>query len=230
MRYCLLCFLTMASCGGPSLEATPIAASEPSTAAEPPSPDEANAAPSPDEARAAQSPGSAEPPEVRPVESPVAAAPETAALPTLAPVPGSLRLVVVHSGELLGSEERQLTRFLRRIGRGRSAERATPVAAESAAAQRWLDGTGHEVPEAWARSETVLALRFGAVQERSGRRISCGVVGAVVLRPGTPTPFYSERASPNPTATHVGCGRPRIDDERWAAFIDSLLDGLPGAS
>lgn len=225
MRLSWLCVLALAACGGPASERS----------SEVPSPTQGSApaaAPATGDEPAGEAAEEAPEPVAEAATGGTAAEEENAARaqPTLAPVAGSLRIVIVHEGELLASEERQVERFVARVGRGRSAERATSDPTESAAAVGWLEGTGSPVPEAWATNEMVLALRFGPIEEqRSGRR-SGGIVGVVVLRPGADAPHYSERVA---QSTPRGCGtcqRPRFEGGDWADFVDGLLDHLTGAS
>lgn len=214
MRLSLCCVLAVASCGGGPPEspgadpgATPLAAPAERTQT------------------AAAAPREEAPEAERPPAADEAPTEELTVTATLTPVAGSVRVVVLHGGALLASEERQVERFMRGVGRGRSAERATPDGAEVAAAERWLEGTGHDVPEAWASSERVVVLRFGPIEERrSGARVSGGVVGVVVLRPGADEPTYSERVAQDPPPGCGTCQRPRFRGQDWASFVDALLD------
>jgi hypothetical protein len=145
----------------------------------------------------------------------------------LAPIAGSIRVVALHDGEeLLGSEQRLLTRFTRDIGRGHDASLATPDADEIAGATTWLDQGGTPTPLAWRQSEVVVLLRFAPPRQlRRGRRASAGLRDLVVLRPGSNQASYRERTQ---LAPPTGLPPQPLDVRALGRLIHDLLGDLMG--
>ena len=147
---------------------------------------------------------------------------EDGPLPT--PPPGSLRLVVVSGGELLGSEERALAAIETRLARGRTLTRAALDAPEVAVARAWLEeGTRpHALPSVWLSSETVVVLRVATprvMHARGGRhparRVSRGLAGMLVFRWPDHEPIFESRVG-DPAATD-------FRDERLADRVVALV-------
>ncbi len=152
-----------------------------------PAPNEESESPAQTESDQSPTPSEAQP------ESPTGSAQSAA----FEPVAGSVRLVVVHDAELLGSETRRIAQIARRLGRGRTLADDAPSEAEAQAALGWIEGTGRQVPERWARDETIVALHVGVPRTlRSGRRVSRGLIGVAVFRPGAEAPWFDARIDP----------------------------------
>ncbi len=126
----------------------------------------------------------------------------------LSPVPGSVRLVVVHDADLLGSETRRLDAIAAHMGRSRTVTHEEPTEDEAELARRWIDGSERAVSPRWAHDETVVLIRVASPDvRRSGQRVSKGLSGFVVLRPGVTEAFFHARidaASAWPLASESG--------------------------
>lgn len=110
---------------------------------------------------------------------------------------GTLRLVIVPGGELLGSETRALTELRKKITKSWSgtvqAEDATPV--ENMAAQQLFVGPPplSELPPGWQSAELVVALQILPPVGDKGKRLSQGFGAFAILRPPSKQPIFLQR-------------------------------------
>ncbi|HLU66838.1 MAG TPA: hypothetical protein VKZ63_11205 [Kofleriaceae bacterium] len=138
-------------------------------------------------------------------------------------MPGSLRVVILHSGELLRSEERALKGVRKALTSRKGATMAEASAEEATAARALLSGqAGAGLPPAWRTVETVVVLEVLPPAGKAPRRTSQGLGGVLVLRPPTAAPFYREVVDPA-VGAHLG-------GEKLTEWIRDLAALEPGGS
>ena len=153
-------------------------------------------------------------------------APPTAQyVPRQAPAPtGSVRLVVVRQGELLGSEKRalaDLTHALEKQVGALTVVGAQPSGEEATAGLAVLgDATPSHIPVTWSSARTVVIVQVLGPRGTKPNRTSSGVGGIAVLRPPSATPIYLERVKGD------GLGAPLSGDMAgWIAGAVALAGG-----
>lgn len=114
---------------------------------------------------------------------------------TPAAAAGTLRVVVVHGGELLGSEARAVRELQARLLRDRQDGAAVVEASgeEAAAARAVLAGGAAALHPGWREVETVVILEVRPPRgAKKGSRTTGGVGGVAILRPPAAEPVYRE--------------------------------------
>ncbi|MBL9005215.1 MAG: hypothetical protein JNJ46_13260 [Myxococcales bacterium] len=109
------------------------------------------------------------------------------------------RVIVVHEGELLGSESRVIAALQKQLSTMSSRPllltEASP--AEKAAAMPWLAASLPSIPAAWPEpwkdAQTVVVLQVLAPRGKKPQRTSGGLGGRLVFRAPEKAPVYVER-------------------------------------
>lgn len=151
--------------------------------------------------------------------SPDGLLPHPASAPT-----GSVRMVIVRGGELLGSEKRAIQDLTHALGKKvgvLTVVGARPSGAEATAGLAVLgDATPARIPATWSAAQTVVILQLLPPSGAKPNRVSRGVGGIAVLRPPSATPIYVERV------TGDGLGEPlSADMADWIAGVATLAGG-----
>ena len=132
-------------------------------------------------------------------DTPVAKVPDEAPEPpppAVKPAPGSVRVAIVHEGELLKSEARAVAKLEKVLGKhkGIALDLGAASDEEKTAWQAYagLAAPPEAVPAPWRSFETVVVLQVLAPREKRGKRYARGVGDVLILRPPSAQPVYRE--------------------------------------
>ncbi|MEZ4401122.1 MAG: hypothetical protein R3B06_13945 [Kofleriaceae bacterium] len=151
-----------------------------------------------------------------------------AAASTAAPTPAGLtRVVIVHAPELLGSEQKGLTRLTATLARARPSVAVVEASADEAAlARAWLDAPDQPtapppLPPAWTDAPVVVVVEALPPIGTKPKRTSGGLGGWLVFRPPAVAPVIVERG--------LGVGG-ALSDPDLAASVRAVITIAAGAT
>lgn len=123
------------------------------------------------------------------------------ASPLPAAEPAPVRIVIVHEGELLGSESKALAELEKKLSKKTVVKLGDATPSETAAARACLGkvapSTPGPLPPEWLGAETVVVLEVLPPAGKKPNRITRGLGSVLVFRPPQPQPIYVEQVDGN---------------------------------